>query len=569
MSADVKDPFETPFTGENEPPEEGARAAGTPLGVIFPPDPDIWIESRRLVADKNLRVEALATCTSQDPVVVMELLRKANALYFSSGRSAISTARTAIVRLGSDVIIEILEKMKDRPPFENEEVHYWFELHRSRCRRTAIVARILAEGLARQLADDCQTASLFLHLGEMLAVAFFREEYVALTENLSRSGIIYRLAQEQKFSTEEMGVAYLRRYGIPESIIAAIDRDARSRTPERTIMKPLCSAAAEIVDAFDMNRWEKIAPGKTLPPKSSLRMLQISENQYLKIYERCAEYLFSAQQIEERRKRQPLSKLSDYNEEGVEISTSVQTDETASLQSEIHSLLQQFSSAEPAPIESQTAAGQNAAEQFSLGSEPTIRGSDIEEQFGLREARSRTKEEVRVSPGEKEIAVLKPASISDHGHKLLDGFVDLFEQANSSEDLLEQLLQKLVDDGPFEKSALIVVSKDRKRALVVAARGPDIGNGQMLSLEDPLSPLAQCFSKVQSFGNRKSPHSPFGSKSFALAPLDADHDSPVALYADCGNEGAVPFEARRVFRMVVDLLNQKLPQIAGGIPVEL
>lgn len=124
-------------------------------------------------------------------------------------------------------------------------------------------------------------------------------------------------------------------------------------------------------------------------------------------------------------------------------------------------------------------------------------------------------------------------------------------------------------DGPYEKSALIVVSKDRKHAIVVAARGPNIGNGQKIELNDPLSPLAQCFSKVQSFSNRINEASPFGCKSFALAPIDADHDTPVALYADCGNDAALTFEARRVFRTVVNLLNQKLPTIPGGIPVEL
>jgi hypothetical protein len=127
----------------------------------------------------------------------------------------------------------------------------------------------------------------------------------------------------------------------------------------------------------------------------------------------------------------------------------------------------------------------------------------------------------------------------------------------------------LVDNGPFEKSALIVVSKTKRNAIVVAARGPMIGTGQKLDIDDPLNPLAQCFSKVQSFGNKESDLSPFGSKSFALAPINADHETPVALYADCGNDKAITFEARRVFRTVVEILNERLPLIPGGIPVEL
>jgi hypothetical protein len=115
----------------------------------------------------------------------------------------------------------------------------------------------------------------------------------------------------------------------------------------------------------------------------------------------------------------------------------------------------------------------------------------------------------------------------------------------------------------------MVVSKDRKTAIVIAARGPQIATGQQLLLDDPLSPLAQCFSKVQSFGNRASSESPWGSKAFALAPIDANHETPVALYADCGINGSITFEARRIFRVVVDILNQKLPTLPGGLPVEL
>jgi len=145
----------------------------------------------------------------------------------------------------------------------------------------------------------------------------------------------------------------------------------------------------------------------------------------------------------------------------------------------------------------------------------------------------------------------------------------VMESAQNSEELLESLLSALVDQGPFEKTALIVVSKDRRNAIVVAARGPNIGNGQRLVLDDPLSPFSQCLSKIQSFGREGSATSPFGSKTFAVAPIEAAHETPVALYADCGNEGAITFEARRIFRTVVDLVNEKIKTLPGGIPVEL
>ena len=546
---------------------EAGKPAGGPHAIVFPPDKLVWNEARRLIANKDIRVEDLAICAAQDPVIVIELLKISNAMFFSGGRSPITSTKTAIMRLGSQVVLDTLEKMSDRLPFADEAIAAAFEVHRHRARRTAIIATLFAEALNRTLSEDCQVAGLLLYVGEMLAVAHFGSQYVALSEDLSRSSINYRLATDHKFDVEKMGVTYLRRNGIPEAVLFAIDRDARPRSAERAIMRPLCAAAAELVDTFDNNRWEKFAPGKNIPPKSALRMLQMSESQYLKIYERASEYLFSARALEERKKQVALNETL--------AAVQVHQDKPAhavdkALEAEIQSILE--APVEAAPAVEPPKVAPPIKPPSRPGFTPTkIEVTDIDldakDQFSLETLKTQKRDTARmVKPTAK---VAPPKLLTTGATKVMSEISSMFDNAKRSEDLLAQLLEMLVDQGPFEKSALIVVSKDRKTAIVVAARGPDIGNGQKLVLEDPLSPLAQCFSKVQSFGNKMSPVSPFGSKSFAVAPIDADHDTPVALYADCGNEGSVSFEARRIFRNVVEVLNQKLPTIPGGIPVEL
>ena len=173
------------------------------------------------------------------------------------------------------------------------------------------------------------------------------------------------------------------------------------------------------------------------------------------------------------------------------------------------------------------------------------------------------------SPGSSTQKITPPQLASSKSTSVVSAMASMIDSATTADQLLKDLLGMLVGPGLFQKSALIVVAKDKKKALVVAARGPNIGNGQTVVIDDPLSPLAECFSKVQSFGNRESKVSPFGSKAFALAPVEAHHETPVALYADCGNDGSVPFEARRIFRTVVEILNQKLPHLPGSIPVEI
>ena len=515
------------------------RSSSGVFSISLPADPAIWNEARKLVSDRNLKVEDLAACSSQDPAIVLELLKTSNAMFFSGGKSPITSLKTAIVRLGSDLIVDILDKMKSREIFEDERVIHWFEIHRSRSRRAAIISRILSETLARTLSDDCQAISLFLYIGEMLAVMHLRETYTTLADDQTRSTVLYRLIQDHKFDCEAIGLAYIRRNGIPEALAFALDREARVRPGDRGIMRQICAASAEMIEAFDSGRWDKLAPGKSLPPKSSIRLLGISDSQYLKIYERSSEYLFSSRALDEKKRGQPAVSFDSGDHAKVNAAPNAAN---SSLAQDINSLIE------------------------DIPEEEIEDNEELDADFGL--SSSGTKHSVARSH-ETEIEMPQVALPSSRIETMLTSLTNVFDTAKTSEEVLTQLLDMLVTPGPFEKSALIVVSKDRTKAVVVAARGPGIGDRQMLMLNDPLSPLAQCFSKVQSFGNRGSTNSPFGSKAYALSPIDADHESPVALYADCGATGAITFEARRVFRLVVKLLNQKLPQIAGGIPVEI
>lgn len=541
---------------------ESVKGSNTPLGLQLPVDPLVWHQARKLAGDKNIRVEDLAVCAAQDPVMVIDLLKTANALFFTGSKSQITSVKAAIMRLGSDVLIEQLEKLRERQVIESGEVRRWLEIHRSRCRRTGIVARLLAELLARSLNDDCHTSGLLANIGDMLAVAFLKERYVEIAADQPRATVLYRLAQDCRFDVEAMGISYLRRQGLPETLIFALEREGRSRTPDRAIMKPLCQAACEMVDAFDANKWDKLAPGKTLPPKSALRSLQLSEQQYLKVYERASEFLFSSRLTEERAREKGIPKSIDEAAESINSSDNGNSE----LEAEIQQLISS-SKVEEYDDEDDEAPASKAFKPQTILKESAAPTTPAD--FSLDKATGAKPRVARIKAEPSPEKASAPELASKRGTEIVSAIHSMLNGARSSEEMITKLLDMLIKEGKFEKSALIVVSKDRSKAIVVAARGPNIGNGQKLVIDDPLSPLAQCFSKVQSFGNQESPHSPFGSKTFALSPIDADHETPVALYADCGNSGSISFEARRIFRTVVEILNSRLPEVPGGIPVEL
>jgi HD-like signal output (HDOD) protein len=587
-----------PPPNEEQSATESSTANGTPAQKIrspfertLSPHALVWSEASRLAVRKDVKVSDIALCALQDPAIILELLKRANALYFSAGRPPITNAETAITRLGSDVVAEILAQLFEREPIEDLEVRKIFEFHRNRCKRAGILAHMLAEVISKTLAEECHTAGLFLFVGDMLAVQHLGKPYVDLYNSQNFISVQCKLTQDHKFDPEKMGLNYLQKNGVPDLVLTAINRNTANKNPERAVMKPICFAAAEMVDHFDNNKWDKLAPGKQLPPKSALRFLQIHGGTYIRLFERATEYLYLDKAQQERTSIEELGRPKPVEVERPSTeAASTQPDEQESISfgdssaaSDLEAELQELlDSTPPPPPPERTGPGgrvpppprrgpppprHSSRKEAAPSSPPPLdRNQIIEKSYNLgakdpNELGARRKQTTPIAPP----APLRTSS----GNAFVTNVTDQIEHAKRSEDLLRDILSILTDEGPFEKTALMVVSKDRKTAIVIAARGPQIATGQQLLLDDPLSPLAQCFSKVQSFGNRASSESPWGSKAFALAPIDANHETPVALYADCGINGSITFEARRIFRVVVDILNQKLPTLPGGLPVEL
>ena len=494
------------------------------LKVAFPPDPVVWRTARKLISAKNFRVSDFAVCAIQDPVLVIEILKKAN-MVSTSGTTTVSSLQSAITCLGSIYTQEILNELTDRPPYEDDDVRKTFEKFRNNGRRAAIVARIIAEVLAQNYSDECQTAAVLTPIGNMLALDIFNSEYINIFNeaNGNFSKINYQLVKRFSFDVEAVRNTYLQTNGVPARITSILDRE-RPLQENRFVIRLICLAAVEMVEFFDNDAWEKLSKKTTLPSKSTLRLLKFRESQYEKIYDRVTEYLLLAKE--------------------------------SSKTPNVPHFFESDLLAEEAPEE----VAQEAPERDPFDD------LDIGESFGLNNI---SKEKEARSDG---FQIIEPPKIflrTKSGEKIIREITTLFQGIDNGEELITSLLEKLIQIDLFEKSALIVVSKDKKYAIVVAARGPNISNGQHLRLDDILSPLSQRLSKIISFGTEANVSSPFGSKTFALAPIDANYETNVFLYADCGNNESVPFEARRVFRTAVEMLNQYLPIVKGSIPNEL
>lgn len=267
--------------------------------ILLPPNIQVWNTVRQIVPDNQVRVNKLASAICEDPVLVIEFLRASSSMHFSQGRAAVTTIKASIERLGVDATIDTLEKIKKHPAFEDEKLEEYFERCRDASKRVGKIATFFGEILAQNLVDDCEVAGTLMRTGEMLAVAHFGPEYVKLADGLARTKILYRLEKDHKYDVESKGLDYLQRAGVPDAILFALDRKAKVKTPSRGIIKPICMAANEIVSIYDGGRWERIAPGKNLPPTSPVRMLALNDRQYERFYEKASEFLNQSDEEEE------------------------------------------------------------------------------------------------------------------------------------------------------------------------------------------------------------------------------------------------------------------------------
>jgi len=155
---------------------------------------------------------------------------------------------------------------------------------------------------------------------------------------------------------------------------------------------------------------------------------------------------------------------------------------------------------------------------------------------------------------------------SEQNQRVLHALKDLANvEVESTISLIEGVLAVLTQDGPFKRASIIDFSPDSCEFTLVSQTGTEFEMQQPVAINSPWSPIATSSTQIRSYpgeGTTTDPLSPLGSNSFAISPLKGNATQRMALYADCGQGGVVPFEARRVFRVAVGVINTVLPHIS-------
>lgn len=267
---------------------------GSLYSIVLPPQAAAWQAVRVKVVDRAARLDDAASLACSDPAIALQFLKLANSMQYSAGRPPATTMKMAIERLGHDVAAKSLDELKLAPaPDPVSPLAHCLEDARRRCTRVGKVSRIFADHLAKTLNEDCELAGAFYHIGEMLAVVAFGEQYLKIwNEQKVRAKILYRLDRDHQFNASRSGMLYLKRTGVPDLILFVYDHSIVNRNPSRGPMRMICAAASELVLAFETDKFEKYAPpGDSIPSTSAVRILKMTPAQYEAIYRASGEVL--------------------------------------------------------------------------------------------------------------------------------------------------------------------------------------------------------------------------------------------------------------------------------------
>jgi len=486
-----------------------------PVDLIqLPLDREVVAKVRETLHKPNIRIAELQNLISEDVALCIEIISAANNKDRIFSFYQCESVRAALFRLGSEEALKFLDTLENNEMFYAASVTKMLSNLRLQAQRTVAFARIISATVSRGLIDDVMMASFVAPVGHMLACIKFGEDYIGLSQEYSKAGLAYRLWKDYNFDVEQELLEYLENKQFPHSLSYVYDKDFKCKTQLQANLKFLVKSAIELGDAYDSGKWNKYNPVFELPKLSTLRLLQINKRQHRQIFDECSELLKGIEELPKKGKGD-TGRLFKF---GNKVTNAI------------------FPEPETLPAEPER------VEQTKV---KYIETSETE-----------CEDEIR--------------GLSKVSKEFINQIREILISSHSTEEVLVSVLNLLVSDNAYKRASLLVVRSNRKSAIVYASAGDGISHGNGVAVEDQFSPIAMCTNKVRSFNSPDAVDltAPFGVSAYAVSPIKAKGDHPILLYADCGGEKLISMELRKLFRIVIGLLNARLPSLSGSLDIE-
>jgi HD-like signal output (HDOD) protein len=229
----------------------GRLASGN---IDLPPCPQIALRVREILGQEDTTAEKVARLALLDPVLAGRIFKLANSAMFSRSAGATSDIKTAIGRIGFDMVKTLAFEVALDQTFELGAGSRLVGLSRSirgHSRQVAVLAYLIAKRYAPGVkAGDAMLAGLLHEVGKLYIVGQ-ADAYPALFSDPSRL--------EQLLDDWHAGIghAILDAWELPEAIVTAVgEQDAVDNAPFGAVtvtvvlaaasdLSPLCTGVSE------------------------------------------------------------------------------------------------------------------------------------------------------------------------------------------------------------------------------------------------------------------------------------------------------------------------------------
>jgi len=529
----------------------------------FPLDSAIYTATKGLLQSQLAQLSDIISYIIQDPILILEIFNVTN-----SNNETLSLV-SAVSKYNYYKLLNLLNDLALRPQYEDPLIRQCFDELRHSGRRLAITTRVFAEILAKENRELCQIAAILAPIGDMLALVNLGKDFVQILDDSKKNGeSTYYLCQKRlNFDLKQARYNYLKLKGTPKEILNIFSLSPDETEDEDSqLLTNIVFSAIELVKAFDSRCWKEMKDRERLSNTYAIKKLPITDDIYIKLYERIANYL-NISKIDSHTTTntqlpdfQPNENNHNFKSQNIIPDESTTTDLTQKTY-KVHpssesSQSYEFSYEIPSQNRSQTTSTHiHSINHVELTNEDAFFNE-------LSQANQNNKNSNRFT--KKTLCVKENSSC-----QFIEELDEMLKPIKDCERLLSSFLDKMTDSGMFKKAAMLVMSLDYHKAMITACSGENIHSGQIITIDDQMSPIANRLSKIRSFAAHHAKEMPLSSKTFAIMPLHTNQINAASLYVDCGEDTVIPLEKRRLFRLSATMLNNYLRKSNSDIVVEM
>jgi len=198
----------------------------------LPSPPKFHERLRVLLGKETSSLHKIAAEIEKDGVLVAQLLRVANSVYYGA-RSSIINVRDAVVFIGTEHIASLimaLEAFHNVGGDGNERSARTIDQLWHQALRRATIARLIGKGWAGfHNADLAYVSSLLQDLGYVVRISYEPDKYFDFLAYCKTEGIAMHEAESKffKISHEDVGATLLKFWNLPPEIVTAISQHHR------------------------------------------------------------------------------------------------------------------------------------------------------------------------------------------------------------------------------------------------------------------------------------------------------------------------------------------------------